>query len=87
MSAPDPDVVYVDLRFTQKPDGYDGPRWQPWDAIIISGDNYEPLFKSTERWTNKADAERAIELAFGGRSNVFLREPGQSNRPLRMAVR
>jgi len=59
--------------------------FQPWRVLIRSGDNYEPLFRSTERYFNEADARHAIELAFGPGSNVYLRQAEHGNVELRLA--
>lgn len=61
-------------------------RFQPWRLLIKSGDNQEPLFRSTESYFNRDDAIHAAELAFGKGSNVYLREREHGNRVLRMAV-
>jgi hypothetical protein len=61
--------------------------FQPWRLLIKSGDNQEPLFRSTESYFNRADAIHAAELAFGAGSNVYLREAEHGNRVLRMSVR
>ena len=61
-------------------------RFQPWRLLILSGDNHEPMFRSTERYFNRADALHAAELAFGSGSNVYLREAEHGNVVLRLAV-
>lgn len=88
MSAP---LVYVDLQYVPEPKARKllGPtrsRWQPWRVLILSGDNHKRLFRGTERWTNKAEALDAIELAFGSSTNVYLREAEKSNVLVRMAA-
>jgi hypothetical protein len=60
-------------------------RHQPWRLLIKSGDNQEPLFRSTESYFNRADAIHAAELAFGNKSNVYLRQHEAGNQVLRMA--
>jgi hypothetical protein len=60
-------------------------RFQPWRLLIKSGDNQEPLFKSTECYFNKADAVHAAEIAFGSSSNVYLRQSEHGNTMLRLA--
>lgn len=60
--------------------------FQPWRIAIKSGDNRKALFRSTERYFNKADALHAIQLAFGTGSNVYLRQKEHGDVPLRMAV-
>lgn len=62
-------------------------RHQPWRLLIKSGDNQEPLFRSTESYFNRADAIHAADLAFGAGSTVFLREREHGNMELRRAVR
>lgn len=52
-------------------------KFQPWRSVIRSGDNQEPLFKSTERYFNQADAIHAIRIAFGNNAEVYLRRIGQ----------
>ncbi len=59
-------------------------RYQPWRLLILSGDNHEPMFRSTERYFNRADALHAAELAFGANSNVWLRESEHESRALRL---
>lgn len=61
-------------------------KFQPWRVVVKSGDNRKALFRSTERYFNRADAIHAAELAFADRSNVYLREAEQGDRVLRMAV-
>lgn len=61
-------------------------RFQPWRLLIKSGDNQEPLFRSTESYFNRADAIHAAELAFGSGSNVYLREAEHGDRVLRLVV-
>jgi hypothetical protein len=60
-------------------------RYQPWHSLVKSGGNQEPLFESTERYFNRDDAVHAIELAFGGNSNVYLREAEHGDVELRLA--
>lgn len=60
--------------------------FQPWRLLIISGDNHEPLFKSTESYFNEADAKHAAQIAFGSRSNVYLRQKEHGNVELRLAA-
>jgi hypothetical protein len=60
-------------------------RFQPWRLLILSGGNYEPLFRSTESYFNREDARYAAELAFGNGTNVYLREHEKGNQILRMA--
>lgn len=81
-------LIFVDLQFTPEPADHDGStRWQPWSILIRSGDNNEPLFRSTESYTNRGDAVHAIGLAFGPGSNVYLRQSEQGNQPIRMAAK
>lgn len=61
-------------------------RFQPWRIVIKSGDNFEPLFKGTERYKSERDALHAIYLAFGPTSNVFLRRHEKGNVRLRQAA-
>lgn len=79
-------VIYVDLQYHQKPDDWEGVRWQPWSAIIKSAGNMEPLFRSTERWTNRQDAIDTITLAHSAATTVFLREAEHGNVLLRQGV-
>lgn len=60
--------------------------YQPWHSVVRSGDNQEPLFRSTERYFNREDADHAIQLAFGNNSNVYLRETEQGDKLLRLAT-
>lgn len=59
--------------------------YQPWRSLIKSGDNEKPLFRSTERYFNRADAIHAIQIGFGNNSNVYLREAEHGNVELRLA--
>lgn len=59
--------------------------YQPWRLLVISGDNQKPLFRSTERYFNRADAINAADKAFGRGSNVYLREAEHGNVLLRLA--
>lgn len=97
-----PPLIYVDIieEQPQTREQYDRKRantteaqharyvakFQPWRLAIKSGDNQKALFRSTERYSNRTDAIHAAELAFGERSNVYLREAEHGNRALRMAV-
>lgn len=77
-------VIYVDLGHTPESDehkalGDDRPRWQGWSALILAAGNHEPLFKSTEKYTNRGDALNAVQLAFGPDSIVYLREADRGN--------
>jgi len=83
-------LIYVDLKYVSEPKARKllGPkrsRWQPWRVLVLSGDNFKPLFKGSERWTNKEDAFDAIHLAFGDESNVYLRQEEHGNIQLRLA--
>ena len=60
-------------------------RFQPYRIIVTSGDNHEPLFRSTESYFNRADAIHAAQIAFGRGSNVYLREHEKGNVQLRLA--
>lgn len=60
-------------------------RFQPWRLAIISGDNQKELFRSSESYFNRADAEHAAEIGFGRGSNVYLREAEHGNALLRLA--
>lgn len=60
-------------------------RFQPWRLLIKSGLNQEPLFKSTESYFNKADAEHAARIAFASGSDVYLRQAEHGNELLRLA--
>lgn len=61
-------------------------KFQPWRVLIKSGDNQEPLFRSTESYFHEADARHAVDLAFGPGSNVYLRASEKGNELLRAAV-
>lgn len=60
-------------------------RFQPFRVAIKSGDNEEPLFRSTESYFNRADAKHAARIGFGRGSNVYLRQHEQGNEELRLA--
>lgn len=60
--------------------------FQPWRILILSGDNHKELFRSTERYFNKADAEHAIDIAFANKSNVYLRQAETGDIELRLAT-
>lgn len=74
--------------FTDTPARYREYRgtFQPWRLLIKSGDNEKRMFRSTERYFNRADAIHAAERCFGPGSNVYLREAGVGNRVLRAAT-
>jgi len=80
-------VVYVDLKYVPEPKARKlipgRTRWQPWRAVVLAEGNHEPMFKGTERWTNRGDAQSAIRLAFGPDTIVYLREAGRGNELLR----
>lgn len=76
------DVYHLDEHYQQ----YLDTKFQPWRVLIKSGDNEEPLFRSTERYFNKADAIHAIQLAFGPETDVYLRQHEQGNQVLRLAT-
>lgn len=78
-------LIFVDLVHTPEPVIHTGGRWQPWRIVIRSGDNFAPLFKSTESYTNQDDAKHAIDLAFGPGSNVYLRQSEQGDQVIRWA--
>lgn len=60
--------------------------FQPWRLLVKSGGNQKPLFRSTERYFNEADARHAADIAFGDRSNVYLRQAEHGDVTLRLAV-
>lgn len=60
--------------------------FQPWRVLVRSGDNQEPLFRSTERYLNEDDARHAVEIAFGSNSNIYLRQKEHGNVLLRGAT-
>lgn len=83
-------------RFTEAHPGTDGELveslyrkylagFQPYRVLIKSGDNEEPLFRSTERYFNRGDAVNAIRIGFDNHSNVYLREAEVGNQELRLA--
>jgi hypothetical protein len=59
--------------------------FQPWRLLVKSGDNHRDLFRSTESYYNRADAEHAADIAFGPNSDVYLRHAEQGDVPLRLA--
>jgi hypothetical protein len=61
--------------------------FQPWRILVLSADNHEALFRSTERYFNEADARHAAEIAFGTNSNVYLRQAEHGNVQLRLATK
>lgn len=62
-------------------------RFQPFRLIVRSGGNQRTMFRSSERYHNRTDAERAATVCFGANSNVFLRQNEQGNLTLRLAVK
>jgi hypothetical protein len=62
-------------------------RFQPFRLIVRSGGNQRTMFRSSERYHNRSDAERAAMVCFGPDSNVFLRQNEQGNLTLRLAVK
>lgn len=75
------DVYHLDEHYQE----YLDTKFQPFRVLVKSGGNQAALFRSTERYFNKADAIHAIELAFGDQSNVYLRQHETGNQVLRMA--
>lgn len=71
-----PKVLFCDLKYTPRPLWHKltRGRWQPWRAVVLAEGNYEPLFVSSEAWTNKQDAIDTIRDSFGPTTTVFLRE-------------
>lgn len=93
------DLIEIEpMTFDQHSDRYRGfadpqaryaaylDKFQPWRVVVKSGDNQRKMFRSTERYFNRADALHAIELCFANKSNVYLREAEKGIRPLRMAA-
>jgi hypothetical protein len=82
-------LIFVDLKYVPEPKARKliprRSRWQPWRVVILNGDNHEPLFKGSERWTNKQEALDAIGEAFGANSDVYLRQHETGNVCLRLA--
>jgi hypothetical protein len=80
-------VIFVDLKYVPEPKARKlipgRSRWQPWRAVILAEGNHEPLFRSSERWTNRQDALDAISLGFGPDTIVYLREAEKGNVLLR----
>lgn len=60
--------------------------FEPWRVLVRSGDNQEPLFRSTERYGEERTALHAAEIAFGQRSDVYLRQKGRGSVALRLAA-
>lgn len=60
--------------------------FQPF-RIVIAAHNGEPLFRSTERYKAEVDARRAIDIAFGPNTNVWLRQEGKEQVAVRVAWR
>lgn len=80
-----PPLVYVDLKQAPKRLTFKG-RQQRWYWVALSGDNFRVLARSSERYTNRNDAVKAIHLLFGDHVNVYLRQSEQGNQVLRMAI-
>lgn len=78
--------INVDIIERERPWDYDEGtkgRFQPWRIVVKAGGNNKVLFRSSEAYTNEADAEAAAELAFGPAATVTLRRMGEPNRVLR----
>lgn len=85
MPETEPPAVYVDLictpvvrRRLSRP--------QKWRWIAKNAGNHKILARSSESYTNVSDALDAIDQLFGAQTDVWLRQPGEGNQLLRMAV-
>lgn len=61
-------------------------RPQRWRWRALNGNNFRVLAISSEAYTNESDCRDAIYALFGNRSDVYLRQAGIGNRPLRLVV-
>lgn len=78
--------INVDIIERERPYDYDDEskgRFQPFRIVVRSGGNNKVLFRSSEAYTNEADAENAAIIAFGAATTVTLRRMGEPNRVLR----
>lgn len=65
-----PTLIYVELKKSTRP--WSTKRAQKWSWTASNGGNNRVLARSSEHYTNKADALAAIQALFGNTSNVFL---------------
>jgi hypothetical protein len=75
-------VIYVDLKR-----GVPSRllrRQQPWYWIAKNAMNQKVLCRSSEHYTNQADALAAIGQVFGAETIVYLRQTEQGNQVLRL---
>lgn len=83
----DQPLVYVDLfQAAANPLARLAGRPQRWRWRAINGNNQRVLAVSSEAYTNEVDALNAIDELFGSRSDVWLRQQGESNLLLRMSI-
>lgn len=90
MTADGP-VVYVDLYQSEAPAKslarrlFSARRPQVWRWRALNGGNGRIMAVSSEAYANEADALDAIDELFGSRSDVWLRQQGESPLLLRMS--
>lgn len=80
-----PPVVFIDVYQSKPRNRPNVTRPQTWRWRAISEGNGKKL-ASGEAYTNLADLLDTVVLLFGDNSTVYLRQPEQGDRVLRMAV-
>lgn len=78
-----PSLVYVDLVHVENKATKTG-RPQRWRWVARNGGNNKIMGQSSERYTNRKDCERAIDVLFGVNSEVYRRESEKGDVELRL---
>ena len=78
-------TVYVELIESPAPRRWWRRRPQKWRWVARSGGNNRILATSGESYVNRGDALSTIQLIFGYRVNVYLRQPQLGNVAIRSA--
>lgn len=76
-------LIYVDLKRSRTI--FPG-RPQRWYWVALNGNNFQPLARSSENYTNRQDCLDTVGQLFGAESNVYLRETEKGNQMLRLAA-
>jgi uncharacterized protein YegP (UPF0339 family) len=78
-------LIYVTVYKSTGPRYRTSARRQPWRWRATSGSNHR-ILASGEGFANEADCVASVQLLFGDKSNVYLRQAEQGDQVLRMAV-
>jgi uncharacterized protein YegP (UPF0339 family) len=77
-------LVFVDLLQVADKATKSG-RPQRWRWVAKNGANQKILARSSERYINRQDCHDAITQLFGAGTNIYLRQDGHGDQPLRRA--